>query len=85
MTWSSWRSSSPVTGCWRLAARLPRRPGSLLGRGFSIVFVELGAQLAERARRSLAGFPVEIHVVPFESWEGDQGAFDLVYAATAWH
>jgi len=58
---------------------------SLLERGFSIVCVEMGAQLAERARRSLAGFPVEIHVVPFESWEGELEAFDLVYAATAWH
>jgi hypothetical protein len=23
--------------------------------------------------------------VPFEEWEGEQEAFDLVYAATAWH
>jgi SAM-dependent methyltransferase len=58
---------------------------SLLERGSSIVCVEMGAQLAERARGSLAGFPVEIHVVPFESWEAKQRAFDLVYAATAWH
>jgi SAM-dependent methyltransferase len=29
--------------------------------------------------------PVEIHVRPFETWEGEAGAFDLVYAATAWH
>jgi SAM-dependent methyltransferase len=57
----------------------------LLERGFSIVCVEMGAQLAERARRNLAGLPVEIHVVPFEEWEGEQEAFDLVYAATAWH
>jgi len=57
----------------------------LLERGFSIVCVELGVQLAEHARRGLAGFPVEIHAVPFESWEGEQGAFELVYAATAWH
>jgi SAM-dependent methyltransferase len=57
----------------------------LLARGFSIVCVELGAQLAEKARRDLAGLPVEIHVEPFERWAGDPGAFDLVYAATAWH
>ena len=47
--------------------------------------VELGAQLAEKARRDLAGLPVEIHVEPFESWDGELGSFDLVYAATAWH
>jgi SAM-dependent methyltransferase len=57
---------------------------SMLERGFSVVCVELGAQLAERARRSLAGLPVEIHVAPFEEWEGAPEAFDLVYAATAW-
>jgi SAM-dependent methyltransferase len=57
----------------------------LLTRGFSVVCVELGAQLAERARRNLAGLPFEIHVEPFETWQGETGAFDLVYAATAWH
>jgi SAM-dependent methyltransferase len=57
----------------------------LLERGFSVVCVEMGAQLAEHARRNLAGLPVEIHVVPFEEWEGEQRAFDLVCAATAWH
>jgi SAM-dependent methyltransferase len=57
----------------------------LLERGFSIVCVEMGPELAERARRNLAGFPVEIHVAPFEAWQGDAEAFDLVYAAAAWH
>ena len=57
----------------------------LLERGFSVVCVELGAQLAERARRNLTGLPVEIRVAPFEQWEDEAGAFDLVYAATAWH
>jgi SAM-dependent methyltransferase len=47
--------------------------------------VELGAQLAEKARRTLAELPVEIHVEPFETWESDAESFDLVYAATAWH
>jgi SAM-dependent methyltransferase len=58
---------------------------ALLERGFSIVCVEMGAQLAERARRNLAGLPVEIHIAPFEAWEGEPAAFELVYAATAWH
>jgi SAM-dependent methyltransferase len=57
----------------------------LLERGFSIVCVELGAQLAERARRNLAGFALEVDVAPFEEWSGPNRAFDLVYAATAWH
>lgn len=57
----------------------------LLERGFSVVCVELGAQLAQKARRELSGLPVEIHVEPFETWRAEAGAFDLVYAATAWH
>lgn len=57
----------------------------LLERGFSVVGVELGPWLAERARTNLAGLPFEIHVAPFETWAGEPGTFDLVYAATAWH
>jgi SAM-dependent methyltransferase len=57
----------------------------LLERGFFVVCVELGAKLAERARRNLDGLPVQIHVAPFEAWEGEPESFDLVYAATAWH
>ena len=57
----------------------------LLERGFSVVCVELGAQLAEQARRNLAGLPVEVQTEPFETWSGEPETFDLVYAATAWH
>jgi SAM-dependent methyltransferase len=58
---------------------------ALLERGFSVVCVEMGAQLAERAQRNLAALPVEIYVEPFETWDGEPEALDLVYAATAWH
>jgi SAM-dependent methyltransferase len=57
----------------------------LLERGFSVVCLEMGPQLAERARRNLAEFPVDIHNVAFEAWEGPPEVFDLVYAAAAWH
>ena len=57
----------------------------LLERGFSVLCVEMGAQLAERARANLAGLPAEIHVATFEEWESEPEAFELVYAATAWH
>jgi SAM-dependent methyltransferase len=57
----------------------------LLERGFSVVCVELGAQLAERARSNLAGMQLEVHIAPFERWDGRAESFDLVYAATAWH
>jgi SAM-dependent methyltransferase len=67
-------------GCATGKATLP-----LAKRGMVVVCVEIGANLAERARASLVGYPVEIHVAPFESWEGEAHSFDLVYAATAWH
>lgn len=58
---------------------------SLLDRGFSVVCVEMGAQLADRARSNLVGLPVELHVAPFEEWESKPETFDLICAATAWH
>ena len=57
----------------------------LLERGFAVVCVELGRELAERARTNLAGLPVEIHVATFETWDSQGETFDLVYAATSWH
>src|SRR5262245_58673001 len=56
-----------------------------LERGFAVTCVELGTELAERARRNLTGLPVTIHVAPFEDWHGEPASFDLVFAATAWH
>lgn len=59
---------------------------SLLRRGWSVVAVERGAQLAAVADRVLAGLgDVQISVGPFEAWQGAAGTFDLVFAATAWH
>ena len=56
-----------------------------LARGFTVTCVELGAELAARARRNLTGLPVTIDVAPFEEWEAEPESFDLVFAATAWH
>lgn len=67
-------------GCGTGKATLP-----LLQRGFSVVCIERGANLAARARERLAGLPVELHVGTFESWDGVPGGFDLVFVATAWH
>ena len=57
----------------------------VLDRGFPVVCIELGAQLADHARRNLAGYPVDVQVGSFESWKGDPESFALVFAATAWH
>jgi SAM-dependent methyltransferase len=59
----------------------------LLERGWRVVALEPGAELAAVARRVLGGRgDVEVVVSPFESWApGDQEPFDLVFAATSWH
>jgi SAM-dependent methyltransferase len=68
-------------GCATGKATLP-----LARRGFRIICVELGADLATTARANLAGFDVEVVEAAFESWQpGTVERFDLVYAATAWH
>ena len=58
---------------------------ALLRRGYDVTCVELGADLAGRARSRFRGYPASVHVAPFESWDATGAAFDLVYAATAWH
>ena len=54
-------------------------------RGFEIVGLELGPNLAELARRKLAAFPnVSIVTSAFEAWTGEAD-FDLVLSAQAFH
>lgn len=59
----------------------------LARRGIRITCVEIGPELAAEGRRNLIGFPgVEVIQAAFESWRpADTVAFDLVFAATAWH
>jgi SAM-dependent methyltransferase len=58
----------------------------LLQRGWSVVALEPGPELAAVARRVLAGRG-DVHVVvsPFERFEAEAPAFDLLFAATSWH
>ncbi len=68
-------------GCGTGRATLP-----LARRGFRIVCIELGENLAAVARRNLAPFPgVRVDVAPFEAWDPKGEMFDLVYAASSWH
>jgi SAM-dependent methyltransferase len=60
----------------------------LARRGYRITCVELGAGLADEARRNLNEFPlVNVVNANFEEWaeERRQGPFGLMFAATAWH
>ena len=59
---------------------------ALAERGYRVVAVELGAQLAAVARRNLARFPsVEVVTAAFEDWPLPPEPFDLVLSATAFH
>jgi SAM-dependent methyltransferase len=58
----------------------------LAERGFSVLAVELGASLAELARRKLAGYPdVEIVTSSFEDWDPAGELFDAVVSFNAFH
>jgi SAM-dependent methyltransferase len=55
-------------------------------RGLSVEAVEPDAAMAAIARERCAALPVRVvEGVPFESWQGEAGAFDLVASAQAWH
>ena len=59
---------------------------ALARRGYEIVAIELGAGLAEVARRKLAPFPAARVVnAAFEPWPLPAEPFDVVFAATAFH
>jgi SAM-dependent methyltransferase len=69
-------------GCATGIATLP-----LARRGLAVTCLEPGPELAAAARRNLAPFPaVRVITTDFETWAAPPGAaFDLVFAATAWH
>lgn len=55
-------------------------------RGYAVTCIELGAALAEVARRNLAPYSaVDVRVGSFEGADLPDGAFDLVFASQAWH
>lgn len=68
-------------GCGTGQATVP-----LAERGYRVVAVELGADMADVARRSLAGFDsVEVVTAAFEDWPLPKEPFDVVFSATAFH
>ena len=60
--------------------------GALARRGYRVLGVELGENLAELARAKTADYP-ETRVITssFEDWTLEEGAFELVFSATAFH
>jgi SAM-dependent methyltransferase len=68
-------------GCGTGQATLP-----FARRGYRILCVELGENLAAVARQNLAAYPqVEVQNGAFEEWPVEEDAFDLAIAATAFH
>ncbi len=68
-------------GCGTGQATLP-----LARRGYRVLCIELGENLAAVARRNLASYPrAEVLTADFEEWSPPKGAFDLAISATAFH
>jgi SAM-dependent methyltransferase len=68
-------------GCGTGQATLP-----LARRGYRLLCVELGANLAAIARSKLTGYPgARVLASSFEDWVAEEGAFNLVVSATAFH
>jgi SAM-dependent methyltransferase len=68
-------------GCGTGQATLP-----LARRGCRVLALEMGANLANIARRKLAPFPcVNVANIHFEDWEPMGATFDLALAANSWH
>jgi SAM-dependent methyltransferase len=58
----------------------------LARRGYAMLCVELGADLAALARENCRPYPrVEIRHTSFEDWPLEERAFDLLLSAQAWH
>ncbi len=57
----------------------------LAERGYEVLGLELGPNLADIARRNLAGLNATVLTTSFEAWEPEKEAFDLVVSAQAFH
>ena len=59
---------------------------ALAERGYRVVAVELGENLARVARRRLAAYPsVQVVRADFHDWEPEPGSFDMFFSASAFH
>jgi ubiquinone/menaquinone biosynthesis C-methylase UbiE len=59
--------------------------GQLARRGCDVTAIDIGPSMVAGARRRLGRASVRFAVVSFEDFEGDDGSFDLVVSATAFH
>lgn len=74
----------PAQVALEVGAGTGKATAAMAGPGLSLTCLEPSPQMAEVLRsKQLPG--VEVVVSRFEEWAGEPGAFDLVYAAQAWH
>ena len=98
-TYATARPAYPEAVFDEIAARVPPPasvlevgpgPGlatvNLAERGYQVVAVELGENLARVARRRLADYPsVQVVHADFHDWEPEPGSFDMFFSASAFH
>ncbi len=78
-------ASGPVERALEAGAGTGRATLALARRGIRVDAVEHDPQMAAVARAAVAGLAVDVHVGAFEEWRGEEGAYDLVFSAQAWH
>ena len=78
--------AAPPVRVLEIGAGTGQATRGLLARGWGVVALEPGRELARVMRRVLAGCgDVVVVGSTFEQWRGDDASFDLVLAATSWH
>lgn len=83
---AAWTGAGPGAEVLEIGAGTGQATRGLLERGWRVVALEPGQELAAVARRALAGRgAVDVEVSPFERWEAGGRTFDVVFAATSWH
>ena len=69
-----------------IGAGTGRAPVPFVRRGYRILGIEPGSNLAAVARRNLTDYPqAKIRVGPFGDISMEKRTFDVAYAATAFH
>jgi len=84
---TSYASAIPVApSVLEIGAGSGQATRQMLSRGWRVVALEPGADLAEAARTDLVEFDhFEVRTSRFEDTDLPDGSFDLVTSATAWH
>lgn len=78
--------ASPVRRALEIGCGTGQATRSMAPRGFPLICIEAGPQLAELARRNFGQFKnVQVICSPFEEWPLEAESFDLVFSANAIH